>query len=164
MILCFQRRARFALITRGTSQFVHTEEIPSLKAPNCLHKSLAIALFTTLLAIAPVLASAAANAEANPLWNGILLLVVLMATAASAALPISAYKYWTGYWKLVAAIPLLLLLGWSAWIVIAKLLQTAAHPYWLLELFAWAMLTMLYMATMLTAKRQFEKADNSQQQ
>lgn len=92
-----------------------------------------------------------------------MLLVVFAAAAGSAALPISAFRYWTGYWKLVAAIPLLILAGWVSWIVIAKLLQPAAHAYWMLEIFGWAMLAMLYMATVMTAKRQFEKADSQDQ-
>lgn len=110
---------------------------------------------------APSLVVAATNTDTSPLWNSILTLVVIAVTAGSTALPISAYRYWTGYWKLVAAIPLLALVAWSSWIVIARLLQPTTHQYWLLEIFAWAMLAMLYMATMMTAKRQFEKAENS---
>lgn len=89
-----------------------------------------------------------------------MLLIVLAVTASSAMLPISAYRHWQGYWKLVAALPLLILAGWSAWIIVARLIEPAARPYWMLEFFAWAMLALLYMATMLTAKRKFEKADN----
>lgn len=89
-----------------------------------------------------------------------MILIVMAVAAGSAMLPISAYRYWKGYWKLVAALPLLVLAAWVCWIVIARLIQPTAHAYWLLEIFAWAMLAMLYMATMMTAKRQFEKADN----
>jgi len=92
--------------------------------------------------------------------NLVMILIVAAATVGSAALPVSAFKVWTGYWKLVAAMPFLFLAGWCAWVVIARLLNPGAHPYWLLELFAWAMLTLLYMATVFTARRQFEKADN----
>lgn len=112
--------------------------------------------------LAPSGVFAATNSEFNSFWNGILILVVIAVTAGSAALPISAYRVWTGYWKLVAAIPLLLLAGWSSWIIIARLIQPTAHTYWLLEIFTWAMLAMLYMATMMTAKRQFEKADSQE--
>lgn len=113
-----------------------------------------------LLMWAPACANAAAANEGSSVFNGVLIAIVMLTAAGSAALPISAFKYWTGYWKLVAALPLLALAGWSSWILIAKLLQPASHPYWLLEIFAWAMLAMLYMATVMTAKRQFEKADN----
>lgn len=104
--------------------------------------------------------SMAATADTNSSVNLAMILIVATAAIGSAALPVSAFKVWTGYWKLVAAIPLLFLAGWCAWIVIARLLDAAAHPYWLLEIFAWAMLTLLYMATVFTARRQFEKADN----
>lgn len=113
-----------------------------------------------LLATAPSLAFAATTVEGSAFWNYGLLLLVMAVAAGSAALPISAYRYWTGYWKLIAAIPLLVLAGWCSWILIARLVQPTSHPNWLLEIFAWAMLAMLYMATMMTAKRQFEKADN----
>lgn len=105
-------------------------------------------------------AAAAASQPESMWWNVVLLLIVFGAAAGSAVLPISAFRYWTGYWKLVAALPLLLLAGWVSWIVIARLLDSAAHQYWMLEIFAWAMLAMLYMATVMTAKRQFDKADN----
>ena len=104
--------------------------------------------------------SMAATADTNASVNLVMILIVAATAVGSAALPVSAFKVWTGYWKLVAAMPFLVLAGWCAWIIIARLLDAAAHPYWLLEIFAWAMLTLLYMATVFTARRQFEKADN----
>ena len=121
--------------------------------------TLACMLFP-VLAAAPSLAFAATNGESSAIWDFLPLVVVMVAAAGSAVLPISAYRYWTGYWKLVAAIPLLVLAGWSSWILIARLVQPDSHRYWLLEIFTWAMLAMLYMATMMSAKRKFEKADN----
>lgn len=128
----------------------------SLNAPQTERVQLAL----LLLSLTPSIAMAATDGAADPFWNGILSVVVLATAAGSAALPVSAYRYWTGYWKLVAAIPMLMLTGWTGLIVISRLLQPGAHAYWQLEIFAWAMLTMLYMATVMTAKRQFEKADN----
>ncbi len=86
-------------------------------------------------------------------------LLVLMVTAASAALPLAALKQWKGHWRLVAALPLFGLLLWVGLIVVSKLIVSGSHSAWPLEIFAWAMLTMLYMVTVITAKRAFEKKD-----
>lgn len=132
--------------------------VSRLRARSVIQRRSALAgLVATLLSL-PLFAATAGN-EANSVWNLVLVLFVLLATAGSAALPLSALKHWQGYWKLVAGLPLILLVVWAGWIALSKLLVPASHGLWLLEIFAWAMLTQLYMATVFTAKRQFEKAD-----
>jgi len=121
-----------------------------------LRSSLLVSCFLIAL---PSLA-ASADASPNPVWNLVMVLIVLLVTAGSAVLPVSALRFWQGYWKLVAAVPLLVLAAWAGWIALSKFLLPASHALWLFEIFAWAMLSMLYMATAFTAKRQFEKADN----
>lgn len=121
------------------------------------------ALNSALLVLATLwplpLFAATADADWSAGWNLVMTVIVVLVAAGSAVLPVSALRYWAGYWKLVAAMPLLLLGFWCSWIVVAKLLDPVSHELWLLEIFGWAMLTMLYMATAMTAKRQFEKAD-----
>ncbi|NQV69123.1 MAG: hypothetical protein HQ498_03755 [Pseudohongiella sp.] len=97
-------------------------------------------------------------------WNLLIAVIVLAVAAASAVLPISALRAWTGQWRLVAALPLLVLLIWVGMIIIAKLISVDSHQLWSLEVFAWAMLTLIYMVTVMSAKRIFEKKDleNSQ--
>lgn len=153
------------LLTSATQLFISSIYLQSLESLR-LNSHPALPVTTSVWLLLPVLAAApspgfaATNVASSGFWDYVLLLVVMAAVAGSAALPISAYRHWTGYWKLVAAIPLLFLAGWSSWILVAWIVQPTSHPYWLLEIFAWAMLAMLYMATMMTAKRQFEKADN----
>ena len=97
--------------------------------------------------------------ESNPFLSGVMVIVVFATAAGSAVLPIAAIRYWPGYWKLVAAAPIALLLVWSGWITLAKWISPETHSYWPLEIFTWSMLTMIYMVTVMTAKRVFEKAD-----
>jgi hypothetical protein len=54
-----------------------------------------------------------------------------------------------------------MLVLWSGWIVGARTIDSEAHMLWSFELFAWSLLNLLYMVTALTAKRAFEKADQS---
>lgn len=118
-----------------------------------------LAVLTAAIAMTMPLPAFAASGD-NPVWNLVMLVVVLLASAASAVLPLSALKHWQGYWKWVAAAPLALLAVWVVWIGLAKMLVPGSHALWLLEIFAWSMLTLLYMATVFTAKRQFERADS----
>lgn len=95
------------------------------------------------------------------IWNFILFATVFITMIASGALPVAALRQWQGYWKLVAAIPLLCLMGWVALILLAQSINSESHSLWILELFAWAMLTLIYMVVVFTAKRAFEKADQA---
>lgn len=92
-------------------------------------------------------------------WNLVIALIVLTATAASAALPLAALKQWRGSWRVSAAIPLLILLIWVGFIALSRLGDGQGHRLWPLEIFAWAMLNMIYMVAIMTAKRVFLKAD-----
>lgn len=97
------------------------------------------------------------------LWNLLVFGIVLVTMVASGALPVAAMRQWPGYWKLVAALPLLALAAWVAIIMLARAIDPESHRLWLLELFGWAMLTMIYMVIVFTARRAFEKADKQEQ-
>ena len=99
------------------------------------------------------------NADSNRLWNLVVIIIVLMVAAGSAVLPLAAIRQWSGGWRTVAALPLLGLLIWVAVIALAKMASADAHALWPFEIFAWAMLCMIYMVTAMTAKRMFEKKD-----
>jgi len=163
MIQSFPRDMAFALMqflgSSTPARHSNSQDAIQLKLTDAGKKTL-LTLVTPALYLALASPAVAADGAYSAGWNLVMIAIVAAATVASAALPVSALKHWTGYWKLVVAIPLLVLAAWSGWIVIARLLSTTAHPYWLLEIFAWSMLALLYMATAMTAKRQFEKADN----
>lgn len=94
-------------------------------------------------------------------WNLLIASFVLAVTAASAVLPYSAVRKWQGGWRIAAAAPLLVLLLWLILIVAAKVLDTDSHQLWPLEIFAWAMLNMIYMVAAMTVKRLFARADEN---
>lgn len=118
-----------------------------------------------LALLAPGLAMAASEQltaeQTDPawVWNLLIAAMVLAVAAGSAVLPISALKHWTGQWRLVAALPLFILIIWLGVIAISKLVSVDSHRLWPFEIFTWAMVTMIYMVTMMTAKRAFEKKD-----
>ena len=60
---------------------------------------------------------------------------------------------------MAAIAPLVVLLLWLAVITISKILTTGSRTLWPLEMFAWAMLNMIYMVSIMTIKRMFAKAD-----
>ncbi|MFN3162237.1 MAG: hypothetical protein ACE37N_01820 [Pseudohongiellaceae bacterium] len=97
--------------------------------------------------------------EFNMWWNLIIALVVLVFSLASAALPAAAIRQWRGAWCFAAAAPLVGLLLWLLLIVVGRLIDPASHRLWPFEIFAWAMLNMIYMVAVMTTKRTFEKAD-----
>ncbi|MGI9251044.1 MAG: hypothetical protein ACR2PR_07575 [Pseudohongiellaceae bacterium] len=92
-------------------------------------------------------------------WDSAIVLLVLVAITASAALPLAAFRQWQGLWRLGATLPLVGLLLWVAVIVTGRALDSASHALWAFELFAWAMLNLIYMMMLMTAKRIFAKAD-----
>ena len=92
-------------------------------------------------------------------WNLLIALFVLLATAASAALPVAALRQWQGYWRLSAGLSLAVLGAWLGLIFISRLFSADAHRLWALEIFAWSMLNMIYMVALMTIKRASEKAD-----
>ena len=111
----------------------------------------------------PTLARAQAlgglESESGWLWTLLIATFVLIVTAASAALPYSAIRQWRGAWRIAAIAPLVVLLLWLAVITISKILTTGSRALWPLEMFAWAMLNMIYMVSIMTIKRMFAKAD-----
>lgn len=128
--------------------------LPGRRTPFCL-----LALICWLPS-QPLLAVEAADGSAALVWNLVIAFTVLIFTVASALLPLAAWQQWSGGpWRNAAAAPLLLLLLWGAWIVVAKLGDPGAHGLWPLEIFAWSMLNMIYMVLIMTAKRILEKAD-----
>jgi hypothetical protein len=97
--------------------------------------------------------------ESVVFWNMVIASIVLLAALASAALPLAAFRNWQNRWRWGALFPFAVLLVWASIIVVAKLINPDAHGLWPLELFAWAMLNMIYMVALMTTKRIFEKAD-----
>lgn len=91
------------------------------------------------------------------LWNLLIALIVMVFTLASAALPLAAMRQWKGVWSLAAAFPLGILFIWVGIISIAKLQSLESHKLWPFEVFAWAMLNMVYMVSIMTIKRILEK-------
>jgi len=88
--------------------------------------------------------------------------LVAAATAGSGALNIAAIRQWDRNWGLVSGLPLVSLLAWGVIIVVSKQMSAGAHELWLLEIFAWAMINMIYMVTAMTAKRMFARRDAEQ--
>ncbi|MDA0281416.1 MAG: hypothetical protein O3C29_13440 [Proteobacteria bacterium] len=119
------------------------------------------AVILSLLAMAGSSAIAASASSASPTntWNLIIAFLVFAATAGSAVLNIAAIRNWDRNWGLVSGFPLLCLLLWAALIVVAKQVDADAHALWALEIFAWAMINLIYMVTVMTAKRMFAKLD-----
>ncbi len=93
-------------------------------------------------------------------WDMVIILVVFAVTAASAVLPLAALRQWSRNWKIVAALPLLALLLWLLLITLSKQIDPQSHQWWELEVFAWAMMNMVYMVTAMTAKRVFARKDS----
>ena len=96
------------------------------------------------------------------IWDTLMLAIVLLTTASSAALSVAAWRQWQAGWRLVAALPIAALLVWMAWVSVSRYLYPNAHSLWSFELFGWALLNLLYMATVLTAKRTFEKTETGE--
>jgi hypothetical protein len=110
-----------------------------------------------------VWAAEAAESEAAFWWNLLIAAIVLLFSLASAALPLAALKQWRRHWRLAAAMSLLGLALWIVLIITGRNLDPASHRLWPLEIFAWAMINMIYMVALMTAKRIFEKADQAEQ-
>ena len=119
------------------------------------------ALPLTLLALgsSPTIAASVNSAGSAGSWDLIIWLVVFTATAGSAVLNIAAIRNWDRNWGLVSGLPLLGLLLWGTLILVAKQLDASTHELWALEIFAWAMINLIYMVTAMTAKRMFAKRD-----
>ena len=119
------------------------------------------AVILSLLAVvsSPAIAASANIAGPTNTWNLAIGLLVFAATSGSAMLNIAAIRNWDRNWGLVSGLPLLCLLLWAALILATKQLDASAHELWALEIFAWAMINLIYMVTAMTAKRIFAKRD-----
>ena len=90
-------------------------------------------------------------------WNLVIALIVIIFTMASAALPIAATRQWKNAWSTAAKVPLFVLVIWMLVIIVGKIQSADSHNLWSFELFAWAMMNMVYMVTIMTIKRIIEK-------
>ena len=97
-------------------------------------------------------------------WNLVIALIVIVFTAASAALPVAAARQWQSSWSVAAKIPLFLLAVWISIIIFSKFQSADSHRLWPFELFAWAMFNMVYMVTVMTIKRIIQKGDENASQ
>jgi high-affinity Fe2+/Pb2+ permease len=89
--------------------------------------------------------------------------VVAGATLGSAVLPWSALRHWQNRWRYAALAPLVVLALMLLNVAVARVMDPQSHTLWLFEVFAWAMLNMVYMVSVFTAKRMLEKADAEQE-
>ena len=127
--------------------------------PNTPHILTAVILSLLAVVSSPVIAASANIGDSSNTWNLTIAFLVFAATAGSAVLNIAAIRNWDRNWGLVSGFPLLCLLLWAALIVVTKQLDATAHELWALEIFAWAMINLIYMVTAMTAKRIFAKRD-----
>ena len=135
--------------------------VMTARAISHLHSSISVLFLTAFCMSNPVTAATVSSNDAGTewQWNLLIALIVLLVTAASAALTLAAIKQWSRGWRIGATIPLLVLLAWLIVIAVSRLLSEESHQLWPFEIFAWAMLNMIYMVALMTAKRIFEKAD-----
>ncbi|PCI76361.1 MAG: hypothetical protein COB20_10865 [SAR86 cluster bacterium] len=121
-----------------------------------------IILCLLALSSSSAIAASATSADSTSSWSLVITLLVLAATAGSAVLNVAAIRHWDRNWGLVSGLPLLGLLLWGALIVVSKQFDASAHELWALEIFAWAMINLIYMVTAMTAKRMFAKRDGEE--
>ena len=114
-------------------------------------------VYATRLLAQPELTLQSNEDSSEWIWSLLITLIVMVFTLASAALPLAAMRQWKGGWSLTAAFPLGILFIWVAIIFIAKLQSLESHKLWPFEVFAWAMLNMVYMVSVMTIKRILEK-------
>ena len=91
------------------------------------------------------------------IWDLVIAAIVLVFTLASGALSLAAMRQWRGKWSISALLPMVILALWCLIIVIAKVQSPESHTLWPFEIFAWAMLNMVYMVGVMTIKRILEK-------
>jgi hypothetical protein len=110
-------------------------------------------------------AEAVATAEGGSLttWSVVIALLVCSVAASVAYLCYFAVRLWNGYWKSLALAPLGLLGLWLTLILVGMLTGLAPRALWTVEILAWAMGTAVYLVTLFTARRAFEKADATDQ-
>ena len=121
------------------------------------------AALTALIHSNTLLGATAAAPAPSTAWNLLIALIVFSATVGSIVLNFAAIRQWDRNWGLVSGLPILGLMLWAGIIVMAKYVDPATHSLWALEIFAWAMMNMIYMVTVMTAKRMFAKRDAESQ-
>ena len=138
------------------------QTLPSVRSSKFINRPKFRAALFSLLVLGlsnNVLAAAESETSSAMLWTTLIILIVFAATAGSAVLNIAAIRQWDRNWGLVSGLPLVGLLAWSLLILAAKFVDPETHALWTLEIFAWAMINMIYMVTAMTAKRMFAKRD-----
>lgn len=115
-----------------------------------------------LVAMRTASAAATGGAASAGEWTLLIIVIVFAATAGSAVLNVAAIRQWDRNWGLVSALPLFGLVLWIGIILTAKIIQADSHMLWTLEIFAWAMINMIYMVTAMTAKRMFARRDEEE--
>ncbi|MBL4820359.1 MAG: hypothetical protein JKY98_05125 [Gammaproteobacteria bacterium] len=88
---------------------------------------------------------------------------MLVVVANVAYLCYQAMREWQGSWRVLAQAPLVLLALWAVIISASKWVDPSSHSLWAFEVFAWAMITTIYLVTVMVAKRTFEKAEQQKQ-
>ncbi len=104
-------------------------------------------------------ATVAVESSSAWIWNLLIAVLALAVALGSAVLPISALKHWSGSWRYCAWFPLIILLLWIISIALSVFGGNLGSRLWALELFIWAMFTMVFMVSGMTIKRIFEKKD-----
>ena len=128
-----------------------THRKPGLKMHRQRHVIIAACL--GLCAFSPAL-----SAASTVTVGGGLTVLILLVAAASAYLPLAAYRHWTGAWRKAALAPLLLLLLWVVLVLAHRAVDPSAHPRWQLELFVLAMAMTVYMVAAFTIKSILDKS------
>lgn len=128
--------------------------MPSYFTRFALHASIGMLVCTVLSAQTEL--SQPSNSQTFA-WNLVIALIVIIFTMASAALPIAAARQWVNAWSTAAKLPLFALGIWILVIIVGKLQSADSHNLWSFEIFAWAMINMVYMVTIMTIKRIIEK-------
>ena len=118
-------------------------------------------ILTCLVSSQAFSATAVSEPSSAGIWNLLIALIALAVSVGSAVLPFSALRHWTGAWRASAAFPLLILFIWLLTLVIDVLNDGLGDRLWPLELFIWAMFTMVFMVSAMTIKRIFEKKDQA---
>ena len=95
-------------------------------------------------------------------WGIIIATLVSLVAGSVVYICYHAVHQWTGRWRPLAIAPLFLLAVWIGFILVGKMIDTTSHQLWAFEILAWSMLTSVYLATLMTAKRIFDKADHPQ--
>lgn len=110
-----------------------------------------------LSCLAPASAALAGTAAPAGGWSPAIVLLVLAVSAAGAALPAAAAVRWPAPWRAAAAAPLALLAVWIAASAVSAAVWPGSRRMWPLELFAWTMLSMVYMSGLIAVKRRRDK-------